>query len=642
MASSTVYTGGANPIIYNNTLKGSYTAGYYIQQTGTFPSPTRQVTFSVDVWNYDTNEGNRANNPDYYRIEFRTYNAAGTRLNYYNLEWSAWHDWITRGGTYTLSDDAVRWDIGFRMQDSGYWAGAFGPVMDNVRLIATMGTTTPNTYTYGAAETAAKDATYQALQVANVALNNANAAKNAAQARLNNANAEVARIVQLITDLTPHLDTPTNLVANIVSDHVELSWTAPQVNLSGVQVERYAISWSTTNFIENGWGWSHDQTSISIPLTVLNQYGGLGNTFQFAIRADNDTLSVYSNMSTYASITTVTPPWWMISFSEGEQVSIGTPDGYVFDAPRAWYGSPTDTTCGADVSSQVSTIILGRSTASFIADNSLFDDTCPGVVKVLRLRTPIMATPIVVPIVDPTPTPTPQPSPEPTIEPTPTPTETPVIIEPTPPAPQPTEEPVVEPTPTPTVDPEPTPTPTEEPTPTPTQSQEPTPEPTEDVVEPLPEPEPSATPEVQPEPELSVEEAVAEIAILAEIEPEKLTDTQAAELKDAAITVLDTAVQGSAEYNQALEALAIVAQADDPELPAELAAIPGAAAVLDALNALGNIGADMSPKQREESEKVVVSAIVVGQVAQMATAAAASAAAASSSGGSSGPRRRIK
>jgi hypothetical protein len=161
-------------------------------------------------------------------------------------------------------------------------------------------------------------------------------------------------------------------------------------------------------------------------------------------------------------------------------------------------------------------------------------------------------------------------------------------------------------------------------------------------VEPLPEPEPSATPEVQPEPELSVEEAVAEIAILAEIEPEKLTDAQAEELKDAAITVLDTAVQGSAEYNQALEALAIVAQADDLELPAELAGIPGAAAVLDAFNALGNIGADMSPKQREESEKIVVSAIVVGQVAQMATAAAASAAASSSSGGSSGPRRRIK
>ena len=88
IASTTQYTGGASPITINGILKGSYTAGIYIQQTGTFPSPTSQVTFAVDVWNYDTNDGNRVANPDYYRIEFRTYNAAGQRLNYYNLEWS--------------------------------------------------------------------------------------------------------------------------------------------------------------------------------------------------------------------------------------------------------------------------------------------------------------------------------------------------------------------------------------------------------------------------------------------------------------------------------------------------------------------------------------------------------------------------
>lgn len=212
-----------------------------------------------------------------------------------------------------------------------------------------------------------------------------------------------------------------------------------------------------------------------------------------------------------------------------------------------------------------------------------------------------------------------------------------VIIEPTP-----TKEPVVEPTPQPTVEPTPTPTisPSGEPTPTPTTTTQPTPEPTKDVIQPTPEPVPSETPAVQPKSELSVEEAVAAIEVLANIVPDKLTDTQAEQLKDAAITVLDTAVQGSAEYNQALEALAVVAQADDPELPAELAGIPGAAAVLDALNALGNIGADMSPKQREESKKIVMSAIVVGQVAQMAMGAAASAASGGSSSGSSGPRRR--
>ncbi len=684
VASSTVYGTGASPLIYNGTLKGSYTAGIYIQQTGTFPSPTRQVTFSVDVFNYDTNEGNRANNPDYYRIEFRTYNAAGTRLNYYNLEWSQWHNnWITRGATYTLSDDAVRWDIGFRMQDAGYWAGAFGPVMDNVTLTATMTQATPDTYTYGAAETAAKDAAYQALLAAGVDLNNANAAKNAAQTRLNNANAEVVRLTNLVIELTPHLKAPYGLTAVINGDNVDLSWNAPESNLSGVQLERYAIMWSTTNWTENGWGWVHDQTTVSIPLTVLNQYGGLGNTFQFAIRADNDTLAIYSQKSNVATLQTVAPPWWMISFNEGEQVSIGAPDGYVFSTPRAWYGSPTDESCGADVSSIASSLIAGNATASFVADNGVFEDTCPGVVKVLRLSTPITTAPVVVPPVVVEPTPTPTPTPEPTVEPTPQPTPepspapaptpepspaptptpepTPVPVEPTPtptpsetpviivpePTPTPTPEPTVEPTPEPTEEPvEPTPTPTipseGEPTPPPAETEEPVEEPTKNVVDETPEPEQSET----PEPELRVDEAVSEIENLVEIKPEELTDAQVEELVEAALVVFETAEQGSPAYEQALEALAVAAEADDLEVPAELAAIPllgdVAGAVLDVFNDLGNIGADMSPQQREKAEETVVAAVVVGQVAQMAMGAATTAAtgAAASTGSGSAGRRK--
>ena len=638
--SSTVYTGGANPIIYNGTLKGSYSAGYYIQQTGTFPSPTRQVTFSVDVFNYDTNEGNRINNPDYYRIEFRTYSAAGTRLNYYNIEWNQWHNnWITRGATYTLSEDAVRWDIGFRMQDSGYWAGAFGPVMDNVRLIATMGTTTPETYTYGEPETAAKDAAYQDFVSAQSASTLANIARSSAQTALDTATAEVSRLTQLVYDLTPRLNAPTNLRLQELQDgQIEVLWDAPVQ--SNTSVERYAIFFTTGD--NAGWGISSAQTNAYLSRDIFAQTGGLDATYTFKIRSDNDTQAVYSEFSSAVSILVSSPPPVITppapgdySAGEGATIDLVAPAGKKFSTVTAWYGSPTDVSCGADVSSQVSQIINGLTSATINADNSL-GDSCGGVVKVLILSnltyTDITATSI--DTVDPVVTP-PVIEPQPQPQPIPFPVETPVIIEPTP---TPTEEPTVEPTPAPTVDPTPTPSPTEEPAPTPTQSQEPTPEPTEDVVQPLPEPEPSATPEVQPEPELSVEEAIAEIAILSEILPDKLTDAQAEELKNAAITVLDTAVQGSAEYNQALEALAVVAQADDPELPEELAAIPGAAAVLDALNALGNIGADMSPKQREESEKIVVSAIVVGQVAQMATAAAASAAAASS--GSSGPRRR--
>jgi hypothetical protein len=58
------------------------------------------------------------------------------------------------------------------------------------------------------------------------------------------------------------------------------------------------------------------------------------------------------------------------------------------------------------------------------------------------------------------------------------------------------------------------------------------------------------------------------------------------------------------------------------ELLAELFTDPG-----QVLTALSNIGADMSPEVREESEKVVLSAIIAGNIATQAAAGAAAAAA---------------
>lgn len=627
------------PRVYNGVLIGSYIYSTYVQQVGTFPSSTRQVTFSYDMSNNNFNDGNRPQ-ADQYRVEFRTYNAAGQRLNYYDTRDRAdVFGWTHFEATYTLTDDAVRWDIGFRLSDSGFWNGNFAGSIDNIRLVATMGTTTPETYTYGQAETAAKASAYDALQAAQSSLTNAILAKTQAETRLSTALSEVSRLEALVVELTPHLNAPTGLTAVINGENVDLSWTAPESNLSGVQVERYAIMWSTTSFLENGWAWAHDQTSVSVPLSVLASAGGLGNTFQFSIRADNDTQAIYSSRSNIVSIATEAPPWWQLSFGEGETVSIATPEGYKFGQPRAWYGSPSDTTCGQDVSDIVNELINGRTAATFSADNGVFGDPCGGVVKVLRLSTPVDQI-----VVAPTPTPTQEPTPSP--QPTPTPTETPVIIVP---VPEPTPEETVEPTPEPTV--EPTIPPTEEPTPTPSPSEEPVEEPTENVVDPTPEPEPSETPEPEPEPELPVteEEAVSEIENLVETAPEDLTDAQVEQLVEAAMVVFETAEQGSPEYEQALEALAVAAEADDSELPSELAAIPllgdVAGAALEVFNNLGNVGADMAPEVREEAEKTVIATVIAAGAAinavQSATAAATSAAATASgssgtTGGSSG------
>ena len=150
---------------------------------------------------------------------------------------------------------------------------------------------------------------------------------------------------------------------------------------------------------------------------------------------------------------------------------------------------------------------------------------------------------------------------------------------------KPQPEPEPEPNPEPPVDP--TPEPPVEPTPEPTI--EPTPEPTEQPVTP-------EEPVVPEEPIVEPSEPVQPIEL-----PVKPFDPE-----------------------QAMEE----AMKDDIVLSEELAAIPFigdvAAAFVDVLNKFGNAGADMSPEVREKSEEVVVSAIIVGQVAQMATASVAS------------------
>jgi hypothetical protein len=190
-----------------------------------------------------------------------------------------------------------------------------------------------------------------------------------------------------------------------------------------------------------------------------------------------------------------------------------------------------------------------------------------------------------IPTATPTPTTTPQPTPEPTPTSEPTPSATP------------------EPTP---IEVSPTPTPTQEPTPLPTQETAidnsndeaifveaipttlPTPEPTQiatlepEIIEQIVEPETIETPIV--EPELSVEELEEQIQ-----------------------------EQINIEY--------IAENTIELELPTALAEIPGIAEVFAATEAILNVGSDMTQEQREESQSVVVGAIVVTQIASMASAA---------------------
>jgi hypothetical protein len=222
--------------------------------------------------------------------------------------------------------------------------------------------------------------------------------------------------------------------------------------------------------------------------------------------------------------------------------------------------------------------------------------------------------------VNPEPEPSQEPSPEPTIPPQPQEPEPPTQPTPGPatPSPEPSLNPpttsiepiIPEPEGETQIDPKPAPTPvspTEEPTPEPTPSKEPAKEPTENEPETLPE-------------QASTSEKLGE---LSQIDPSDLTDEQALELFALALEIFETAEVGSEEYQQALDALMIVAQSDDLELPAQLAAIPFlgdiAGAILDVFNNLGNVGADMSPQVRETAEKIVVVSIIVTQIVAVTT-----------------------
>ena len=183
------------------------------------------------------------------------------------------------------------------------------------------------------------------------------------------------------------------------------------------------------------------------------------------------------------------------------------------------------------------------------------------------------------------------------------------------------------PTPTPTVTPSETPTPEPTPSPTETEPQTPTPTPTPELTpEPIPEPvidnsdnesistqEPVVVvpvPSLPPivEPELEIVEPVTELEPLETpiIEPELSVEELEEQMQDQIIQ----------EY--------IAENTLELEIPTALAEIPGIAEVFAATEAILNVGSDMTPEQREESQGVVIAAVLVQQIAQISAVGAMS------------------
>ena len=337
----------------------------------------------------------------------------------------------------------------------------------------------------------------------------------------------------------------------------------------------------------------------------------------------------------------------------------------------ASYGTPTDyqvdPACHAESSLQkVFEFVVGRQLAEIAADNGVFGDPCGGTYKRLAVvavygdsitapSTSDSATvvspspspspsvtsspepspspsPEASPISSPEPSRTPEPAPQPQITPLPTPlpsatpepSPSPTPTEPPAPEPEPSPEPSPDspsPTPSPEATPEPSPTPSPEETPTPQPSPTPSPEPSSSA---SPEPEPKPTdnasepPVVEDKPTTAEEKAEVGLALVAALAPGEALS--AAEIKEAGISYEDlppatpVEVRTDAEGNPVIITAEVADALTLVENPAELV---GAlfSDPAKALLALGSLGADMSPEEREDAQKAVVAAVVVGQLA---------------------------
>lgn len=282
------------------------------------------------------------------------------------------------------------------------------------------------------------------------------------------------------------LNAPTNVVIDSVThNEVHVSWTAD--NGGTVNTERYAVFFSYDNW-QSGFAIA-SQTTNAIIYQIPDSA-----TVTIKIRADNDTLRIYSSFSTDVTTKTFSP--------------VPLPDVSPSPAPSA---TP-------EPSASASPSATPEPSASPSATVTPSPGPSPSpTANPEPTPSPTPTSPLPIETSSPTPSPEPSPQPSPTqtlpaVEPTPSPTPIPApsatAVEPQPVVPTPSSSPTpIDPTPTPI----PQPLPTSEPTPVvipvlppvvePTPPPQPTPLPEPSKPEPTPEPSTPPSPAIDPIPD---------------------------------------------------------------------------------------------------------------------------------------------
>ena len=353
-----------------------------------------------------------------------------------------------------------------------------------------------------------------------------------------------------------------------------------------------------------------DDVSYQIPLTVTVVYDGVN--YQNVYATTNSVITFGRPDGTYwdypvtPSISIESRDWWALPdrMPDTHFIINVSDGGFQVDGAYRPYGMITGEITSIIITAQIQTD--GTVAYSYATNGPLSGNERTGARltdgTVVPLEQANIVEVVVAPVLEPTPV-------EPTPGPTPTPTPTPIDPSPTPipvpepqPEPRPTPEPVREEPPVIIQEP---PVVVEPPAEQPPVVEEPPAPVEEQPVEEAPAPieEPPAE-----EPPVPVEEApapVEETLQADEVNLESLAPNTPVELANGVI----------------LEA-GVVLALDLFNNPAQLISkiLTNPAQVLTALS---NIGADMSPEVRKQSEKIVVSAIIAGQIAQTAALSAA-------------------
>ena len=184
----------------------------------------------------------------------------------------------------------------------------------------------------------------------------------------------------------------------------------------------------------------------------------------------------------------------------------------------------------------------------------------------------------------------------------------------------PTATPTATASPLPTAEPTPTdePSPSATPEPSPTETFSPTPIPTQELTQ---EPQPQTNTNnqqsesilIQDIPTPTPEIALPEIEV---IEPEIIEQIVEEETIETPIVEPELSVE---EIQEQINEEYIAENTIELAVPTALAEIPGVAELFAATEAIMNVGSDMTQEQREESQSVVVGAIIITQIASMAS-----------------------